>query len=299
MTGICRLRKGTSVNDLFSALINPNIVFLRYAFIIGILASVAFGIMGSFVVARRISYIAGSISHSILGGLGAALYFQRAHHMSWFHPIFGAVAAALLSALIIGFVSIYARQREDTVIGAIWSIGMATGLLFLAKTPGYVDPMSYLFGNILLISQTDLILVVALDVLILAIVLFFYNKLLAVCFDEEFARLRGIRVDFYYLLMLCLVALTIVLLVTVVGIVLVIAMLTLPAAIASQFSNRLSQMMVLAVIICTVFTTLGLSVSYYTDLPGGPVIISVLGAAYLFILGFLKLKSALRFKHTQ
>ncbi len=282
------------MNDLLVALLDPDIVFLRYAFLIGLMASVAFGVIGSLVVARRISYIAGSISHSVLGGLGIALYVQRAVGISWFHPLLGAVIAALLSALIIGWVSLYARQREDTVIGAIWSIGMAIGLLFLAKTPGYVDPMSYLFGNILLISQHDLILVFLLDVVIVSTVAIFYNRILAVCFDDEFARLRGIRVELYYLLMLCLVALTIVLLVTVVGIVLVIAMLTLPAAIAGQFSGKLSHMMMLSIVVCALFTVSGLSASYYLDMPGGPIIIAMLGAAYLLILGFMRYRSGFR-----
>ncbi len=254
--------------------------FLRYALIAGILSSVAFGIIGTYVVVRRISYIAGAIAHSVLGGIGIGLYLQSKPGMIWFTPMLGAVIAALLSAMLIGCVSMYGKQREDTVIGAIWAIGMATGLLFLSKTPGYADPMSYLFGNILLISKNDLFIVAGLDVVIICLGGLFYNKFLAVCFDDEFARLRGINVSFYYLLLLGLTALTVVLMVRVVGIVMVIALLTLPAAIAGLFSRYLWQMMVISSLLSMVFTAAGLGFSYYYDLPAGSNIILLAGGAY-------------------
>ena len=269
--------------EFFDALANPDIPFLRYAFIAGAMASVSFGMVGSYVIVKRISYIAGAIAHSVLGGIGLSLYVRTALGLEWFEPLFGAVIAALLSAIIIGLVSLYAQEREDTVIGAIWSIGMATGLLFLAVTPGYVDPMSYLFGNILMISATDLLLVILLDLLIIAFVGLFYNKFLAVCFDEEFTRIRGIDVRFYYLLMLCLIALTIVLLVSIVGLVLVIALLTLPAAVAGHFSRRLSRMMVFSVLLCLLFISFGLGISYSFDLPSGAVIVALAGCSYLIV----------------
>ena len=176
-----------------------------------------------------------------------------------------------LSALVIGLVSLYAKQREDTVISAVWAIGMAIGLVFFARTPGYVGAaMNYLFGEIMLISSHDLWLVVVMDVVVAAVGLGFYNKLLVVCFDEEFAALRGIHAKRYYLLLLCLTALTVVLLVRVVGIVLVIALLTLPAAVAGHFARRLWQMMALAVVCCMAFVASGLALSYPTNLPAGP-----------------------------
>ncbi len=270
--------------EFLHAVGDPDMVFLRYALVAGMLGSVAFGIVGTYVVARRISYIAGAISHSVLGGIGAALYLQKKVGLAWSDPIYGAVAAALASALIIGGVSLYARQREDTAIGALWVIGMAAGLLFLAKTPGYVDLMSYLFGDILLISQGDLWLIAGLDVLVVGLGLVFYNTFLAVCFDEEFARLRGVRVERYYLLLLCMTALTVVLLVRVVGIVLVIALLTLPAAVAGHFSQRVGQMMVLAVGFCAAFVVAGLAWSYTYDLPSGPTIVIVAGAVYIVVV---------------
>lgn len=269
--------------EFIYALRDSNIPFLRYAFFVGMLASISFGIIGTYVVARRITYIAGAIAHCVLGGIGAGLYLQKQVGISWFDPMTGALIAAVLAALIIGMVSLHAGQREDTVIGALWAIGMAVGLLFIAKTPGYIEPMSYLFGNILLVSRQDLWVVVGLDALVVCLTAFFYNTFLAVCFDEEFARLRGIKTEIYYLLLLCLTALTVVVLVRVVGIVLVIALLTLPAAIAGNFTRALWQMMILAILFCMSFIGAGLALSYSHNLPGGPTIIVLAGAVYLLV----------------
>lgn len=259
--------------------------FMRSALATGLLASLACGVVGTYVVTRRISYIAASISHCVFGGLSAARYCQVVYGWSWFDPLWGAAASALLAAVIIGLVSLRAKEREDTVIGAIWAIGMALGVLLISKTPTYnQDMMSYLFGNILLVSSGDLWLIAGLDVLVVAAGLAFYNKFLAVCFDEEFARLRGVHVEFYYLLLLCVTALTVVVLVKVVGIILVIALLTLPAAIAGQFSRSLLQMMAGATVLCVVLTTGGLALSYEPGLPAGATTIVLAGAVYLITL---------------
>jgi zinc transport system permease protein len=258
--------------------------FLQYAVITGILAAVPCGVIGTYVVTRRITYIAGAISHSVLAGLGAARFCQVVYDLPRLHPLYGAAAAALLSALIIGLVSLHARQREDTVIGAVWAIGMAVGILFISRTPGYnEDLMSYLFGNILMVSSDDLFLILGLDVVVLLFSLLFYNRLLAVCFDEEFARVRGVRVEFYYLLLLCLTALTVVLLVTVVGVVMVIALLTLPVAVAGHFSKRLWQTMLLSAVLAALFTLSGLALSYGADLPSGATTIVLAGGLYLLV----------------
>ncbi len=276
--------RGISMTEFLAALTDPNLPFFRYALLTGIFASIPFGIIGTFVVVRRISYIAGAIAHCVLGGIGLGLYLERAVGITWFGPMQGAVVVALLAAVILTLVSRYAAQREDSVIGALWAVGMASGLLFIAKTPGYVDPMSYLFGNILLVSKSDFLFVLVLDILVLGLVGIFYNKLLAVCFDEEFARLRGVHSDWIYLLLLCMAALTIVLLVRVVGIVMVIALLTLPAAVAGNFSKNILQMMFLAVLFCACFVVTGLGVSYSLDLPSGPVIIVIAAAVYLLAM---------------
>ncbi|MFC1475937.1 metal ABC transporter permease [Candidatus Zixiibacteriota bacterium] len=259
--------------------------FMQYALLTGILAGIACGIVGTYVVARRITYIAGGIAHAVLGGMGIAFYFSVVNNWENLHPLYGAIVAAVAAAVTIGLVSLRAREREDTVIGAIWAIGMAVGILFIAQTPGYNENlMSYLFGNILMVSAAELWLIAGLDIIVVFIALVFYNQLQAVCFDEEFARIRGVNVEFFYLLLLCLVALTVVLLVTVVGVVMVIALLTLPAAVAGLFSRTLRGNMILAVIFSVAFTTFGLMISYTPNLPAGATIIILAGITYLLVM---------------
>ncbi|MCX8042688.1 MAG: metal ABC transporter permease [Desulfobacterota bacterium] len=256
--------------------------FLQYAVGAGLLCSVACGIVGSYVVTRRITYIAGSIAHCVLGGIGAARYVQVVHGWQHLTPFVGAIGASIVSAVIIGIVSLKARQREDTVIGALWAIGMAIGVMFIAATPGYnEDLMSYLFGNILMVSRQDLITVAFLDAVVIGISAMLYNEFLAICFDEEFAQVRGIQVAVYYLVLLCMTAITVVLLATMVGVLMVIALLTLPVAIAGVFARTLKAVMLLSVVLCSLFTTAGIGLSYTTDLPAGATIIVIAGAAYI------------------
>lgn len=261
--------------------------FMQNALVGGILASVACGAIGSYVVVKRIGYLAGGIAHSVLGGMGIAYYLGRS-------PIEGALVSALVFAIILGWVSLRMQQQEDTIIGALWAGGMAVGILFISQTPGYnVDLMSFLFGNILMIASEDLYWIAGLDALILVIVFLFYKQFISVSFDEEFARLRGIPVERFYLLFLSLVALTVVILIQIVGLILVIALLTLPAAIAGLYVRSLNLMMVLATLFGMVFTTGGLALSYQPDLPPGPTIILLAGAFYLLslVLNQIKKKS--------
>lgn len=271
--------------------------FLQYALGIGVLAAVAAGVVGSYVTARRISYIAGTIAHCVLGGMGVARYLQvklgpvclfgdSRFAFELFTPINGAIVAALTAAIIIGLVTLYAAEREDTVLGAVWAVGMAVGIIFISKTPGYgEDLFSYLFGNILLVTSRDVWLMAGLDLAVLLVCGVCYNQLLAVCFDEEYARLRGLRVDVYFVLLLCLTALTVVILSQVVGIVMVIALLTLPAATAAQLTRRLWQMMLVASLLSAFYTVAGLAISYEPDLPAGATIIIFAAAAYLLVMG--------------
>jgi zinc transport system permease protein len=275
--------------DFFNALIDPDNMFLRLAVLVGTLASISFGIIGTYVTTRRISYLTGAIAHCVFGGIGAALFLNHGVGLSWIDPMHGAFTAAILAAVVMGLVSLYAKEREDTVIGALWAVGMAAGLLFIDITPGYFDMMSYLFGDILLISRQDLWLVVALDILVAGITIYFYHTILAVSFDDEFARLRGINVEGFYILLLCLTALSVVLLVRIVGIVMVIALLTLPAAIAGQFTKRLWQMMILAVVFCIGFMWAGISVSFAFELSSGPTIILIAGVTYLGVMGLKRI----------
>jgi zinc transport system permease protein len=249
--------------------------FLQTALLAGLFASLGCGVIGTFVVVKRIAFMAGGIAHSVLGGMGAALYFG-------FDPLLGALVAAVLSALLIGLVRLAWNAQEDTLIGALWAIGMAIGILFIAKTPGYTtDLMSFLFGNILLVPRRELWFMAGLDLVLLVTVMLFYRQLLAVTFDEEFARLRGVPVAFFYLLLLCLVAVTVVLLIQVVGLILVIALLTLPAAIAGHYVHSLGGMMLIATLLGGFFTSAGLALSYGPDLPAGPTMILLAGSVYV------------------
>ncbi|MGC9317406.1 MAG: metal ABC transporter permease [Armatimonadota bacterium] len=269
--------------------------FLRYALAAGLLSSVACGVVGSYVAARRITYIAGGIAHSVLAGLGAARYLQVTLDWQWLRPIHGALAAALVAAVIIGVVSIRWRESEDTAISAIWAIGMAVGVLFIWRTPGYAENlMSYLFGNILMVTPQNLWLIAGLDAVVVLLGVGLYRQLLAISFDEEFARLRGVNVELFYLLLLCLTALTVVLLVMVVGLVMVIALLTLPVALAGHFSRSLWQVMFVAAVLAAVFTAVGLAASYRLDLPAGATIIVITGAAYLLVTAGAGLVKGLR-----
>lgn len=270
-----------AMSEFWSLLTDPDVPFLRTALLMGLLASLAFGVTGSLVVVKRISYVAGAISHAVLGGIGAALYFQRAHGVAWLHPLLGALLAALLAAVVISLIRHSGTDREDSIIGAIWATGMAAGLVFIANTPGYTDPMSYLFGNVLILSRVDLLLVGLMDLLIICVMAFGYNRLQAVCFDEEQARLRGINVPLTYTLLLCLVSVTVVLLVSVVGIILVVALLTIPAAMAGRHMRSLAGMMVVASLLCALLVTAGIVLGVLGDWPVGPSIILLAGTAFL------------------
>ena len=274
------------MTEILEALRDPNVAFFRYAMIAGIIASVSFGIVGSYVVVRRISYIAAAIAHSVLGGIGGALWLHYKLDLSIspdLSALLGSIIAALVSAIIIGVVSLRAREREDTIIGAIWATGMAAGLMFIYATPTQINLESYLFGKIILVGKSDLILTAILGVIVVGVSVLFYHHLVAVCFDEEFARLRGVNATFYFLLLLCLVGLSIVLLVRLTGIILAIALIVLPAATSSRFSRRLGKVMVGAILLSMLYTTGGLMLSYSLDTDAGPVIVLIAAAVYFIV----------------
>ncbi|NGX38602.1 MAG: High-affinity zinc uptake system membrane protein ZnuB [Chlamydiae bacterium] len=263
-------------------LTNP---FLYMALLAGFAASITSGIMGSFVVIKRIVFISGSIAHSVLGGMGFFLWLGRTYNIPWITPMQGAIVAALISALLIGWIHLEYREREDTVIAALWSTGMSIGVIFIALTPGYsVELMHYLFGNILWVTRADILILLTLDVIVIAIIALFRHQFLAICFDEQQAKLQKVRVKCFYLLLLCLIALSVVLLIQVVGAVLVIAMLAIPAAIASGFTHRFTKMMIFAVLIGCFFTLLGTTTSYQLNWPPGATIALV--AAVFYLLSF-------------
>lgn len=268
----------------FIAALGENPLLLA-ALLAGLAASFVSGIVGSYVVVKRIVFISGSISHSVLAGIGLCLWLERAKGIEWVSPIYGALIAAIISALIMGWIRIHYRQREDSVIAALWSIGMAIGVLFISQTPGFnVELTNFLIGNILWVTPTDLYVLLGLNITTLAIVLCLHKRFLAICFDEEQAKLQGLPVNSLYLLLLILIAVTIVLLIQVVGIILVMAMLTIPPAIANLLTKRLSTMMAVAVIINALFCILGMDLAYEMDWPGGASIALIAGIVYVLSL---------------
>lgn len=272
------------MSDLFHQLFLPSGI-LFYPLLIGLFGSISFGIIGSYTVVRRISYAAHGISHAVLLGIGGALFLN--HLFSWSLPLLaGASIVALLSAWIIGSSTLYAPHRADSVISVVMVLGMSGGLIFLSKTPGYFEPMSVLFGDILLVNRTDVLLISLLNLVSIGVGVCFYRRLQMICFDEEFARLRGIHVEFWFILLLSLIALIIVAMMQVIGIVLVIALLTMPALTALRFSCSLRQVMIFASLDCAICVTGGLALSYQLNLPCGPAIVLLAGAAYLLSLCF-------------
>lgn len=268
--------------------------FFQMTIAAGLLASIASGTIGSLVVVKRIAFIAGAISHSLLSGMGLCLWLQRSYGLAWLDPLFGAFSGAICSALLLGWIHLNYRQREDAVIAAIWSTGMAIGVIFLSLTPGTnVELMNFLFGNILWIHATDLLFLAILDIAILGIVCFYYRRFLALCFDEEQAQLRGISVRRLYMLLLSLVAVTIVLLIQMIGTVLVIALLTIPPTIASLFTHRLPMMIYGAIGLSAFFTTFGLEASYLLDWPPGSTIALLAALIYFIALPLNKKKLTL------
>jgi zinc transport system permease protein len=259
--------------------------FLLMALAAGVAASFASGIIGSFVVVKRIVSMSGSIAHSVLGGMGFFLWLKRSYGLEFVTPLQGALAAGLLSALLMGWIHLRYKEREDTVIAAIWAAGMSIGVIFIALTPGYnVELTNFLFGNILWVSHSDLCLLLSLDVLIAAAVAIFYRRFMAICFDETQSKLQKVPVHSLYLLLLCLVAVAVVLLIQVVGAILVITMLAIPAAIAGTFTSTLVRMMGIAILLGVFFTLSGMFLSYELNWPPGATISLVAAAFYVLSL---------------
>jgi zinc transport system permease protein len=259
--------------------------FMRHALAAGLLASVICGIMGALVVVNRIVFLSGGIAHAAYGGIGLAFFF------GWPY-FFGTIGFSLGAAVVMATVSLKAKHRADTIIGVIWAMGMATGVILLDLTPGYnVDLMSYLFGSILTVPASDLWMMLFAAVMIAGLVAFFYKDLLALSYDEEFARIRGVPVRALYFAMICMLAITIVLVIQVVGLILVIALLTIPPFIAEKHTKSLLQMMVGSVVLSAFFTVIGLWLSYAFNLTSGASIILVAG---IFFLLFLPLEHVVR-----
>lgn len=253
--------------------------FLR-ALAAGLLASIACGVIGSFVVVKRMASISGGLSHAAFGGVGLG-------YLLGFGPLLGATAFALLSGVVIAWAYRVRRQGLDALIAMVWAVGMALGIVFIKLAPGYApDLMSYLFGSILLVAPEYLLVTAGLDVLVVAASVLLFKELQAVSFDEEFSEVTGAPVDAVFHLLMALTALTVVVLIRVVGVILVIALLTIPAAIARQWTESLPRMMAVAIVVGAACTTAGLfaswwlSVRFEVDVPTGPAIILIAAAGY-------------------
>ncbi|MDP4290654.1 MAG: metal ABC transporter permease [Bacteroidota bacterium] len=253
--------------------------FFLNAFLSALLASIACGFIGTYIVTRRIVFISGGITHSSFGGIGIS-YFMG------FNPVLGAAIFSILSALGIEFISKRTEVREDSAIGILWSLGMALGIIFIFLTPGYApNLMTYLFGSILTVNTVDLILMAINTLLIIAFFFIFYRLILYIAFDEEFARAYKAPVSLINNLLLIMVALTIVLSIRVVGIILVISFLTLPQTTANIFTKDFKKMIGLSVLIGCFGSFAGLLVSYYYNIPSGASIIFSFAIIFILVRG--------------
>lgn len=262
--------------------------FMRNALLAGLLASVACGVIGAYVVSKRIVFISGGIAHASFGGIGFG-------YLVGINPVLGATLFSVLSAVSMGLVTRRTRLPEDTAIGILWAMGMALGVIFIGLAPGYApDLFSYLFGNILTVPASDLFLMLGMDTFIIGVVILLYKEFLAISFDEEYSLVTGVPVEVLYITMLCLIALTIVVLIRVVGIILVIALLTIPASLARQFTHNIGIMMILAVVFSIVFTFTGLWLSYVLNLASGATIILTSGITFTIVVAIKKLCAARR-----
>jgi zinc transport system permease protein len=262
-------------------------VFFQRALIAGLLAALACGIIGVYVVVRRSVFLADGISHAAFGGIGIAVF------LGWSQPLFGALIASVTMAISIGVAGIRTRLREDSVIGILWVLGMALGFVFLYRAPPEnllgISVNSLFFGNILYLRDSDLYLMAILCTVITIVVALLYKELLALSFDEEFARISGVRTGILSLVFLSLIALTIVLLINVVGIILIVALLAIPAVMAGQFTHNMRKMMIIAVLLGMIFCIGGLFLSDAYDLPSGSTIVLLAGVG--FCLAFVGKKT--------
>ena len=262
--------------------------FMRNALAAGLLASVICGIMGTLVVVNRIVFLSGGIAHAAYGGIGLAFYFNWPY-------LPGTIGFSLFAAMVMAAISHAAKHRADTIIGVVWALGMAFGIILIDLTPGYnVDLMSYLFGSILTVPRSDLMVMVVIGVVMTVLVFYFYQDLLAMSYDEEFAQIRGVPVKKLYFGLIGMLAVAIVLVIQVVGLILVIALLTIPPFIVEKYAKSLAQMMVASSILGAVFTVTGLWFSYRFNLTSGASIIMVSGIVFLISLVVDKIRVAIQ-----
>lgn len=264
---------------------NPN---LLPGLIAGLLAAIACGLIGPYVVTRRIVFLSGAIAHIAVGGIGASVYLAHSFPsvFGWIRPVHGAAIVSVLAAVVIAYIYHHARERIDTLIGALWAVGMSIGILLIKFTPGYhTELMSYLFGNIAYVRWTDVSMLLGVDLLIVIAVVASHKQLLALCLDEQQASLQGIETLRLNMLLLTLVALTVIALIQIVGLILVLALLTLPAATVGHHLQRLAAIMWGSALLSMFLTTLPRIAVYGTRI--SPESAIVLAAGLVYFVSFL------------
>jgi zinc transport system permease protein len=259
--------------------------FMRNAVLSGIIVSIICGILGTLIVVNRIVFLSGGIAHAAYGGIGIAVY-------TGISPYLGAGAFSFLVSILMGLISLRHRERADTIIGIMWAVGMAIGIILIDLTPGYnVDVMGYLFGSIMSVSLSDILFMFILLVVVFIIVKVFYKEFLALSYDEEFAFVVGVPVKLLYLMLLGMIGLSVVIIIRIVGLILVIAFLTIPPYIAEKFTSSLSKMMTLSSLLGILFSLMGLWLSYKYDITAGATVILISGVAFFLFLGMDIIKS--------
>lgn len=263
----------------------------QMAFLAGLAISILSGMVGSYVVVKRISFISGSISHAVLGGIGFSLFLKSVWGPNFFTPVVGALCVAVLSALFIGFAGTRMKEREDTLMAVVWSLGMSLGVIFMSQTPSFgVELNHFLVGNLLWTSRYDLGLLFILNLLTLLLILAFHRSFFALCFDADYAALRKIPTTFLTFVLLILIAVTVVLVIQVVGIILVLTLLTIPASIANRLTTSLAKMMGMAACIASIFFIFGMAASFYLNFPPGATVAFLSSIGYALSLVFLREK---------
>ncbi|WP_457595134.1 metal ABC transporter permease [Hydrogenimonas sp.] len=254
--------------------------FFQHALIAGVLIAVAIGLIGPLTMANRMTFMSGGIAHATYGGVGAALFFN-------FSILAGAAAAALVASALISFIAYRYAHRADTAIGIVWAVGMALGVILTDLTPGYnVDLMSFLFGSILAVDIRDLWYMAGFDLAVIVLVGYFYYDFMALSFDPVFARLQGVKTQLLHFLLLTLVAMTVVLAMRLVGLIMVIALLTMPSFSSERFVRSLGGMMLFSVLLSILYILLGLFVAFRFDLSSGAsvILVAAFGTIALFLM---------------
>ncbi|MEM9554671.1 MAG: metal ABC transporter permease [Acidobacteriota bacterium] len=274
--------------------------FLLPGLVAGALAGLACGVVGPYVVARRLAFLAGAVAHVAIGGVGAAIFLRsRVDALAGLDPLLGGALAAVAAAVLLAWVEEHAGERLDTLIGALWSVGMALGILLVKLTPGYhTELMSYLFGALAFVGWDGVLAMLLLDLVLVSVTLLFHRRFLAVCLDPEQAELQGIDVLRTQTVLLVLVALTTIVLTRVVGLILALALLTLPAATAGHLVHRLPAVIAVSVPLAIALATLPRIAVYGSRISPEPAIVLAAAAVYLLVVALRRLLDARRVKRS-